>query len=276
LPDPGEKACLVAGFFLSVRQVSAMSFSLTVVLYLCTESNFMQLYFIDPVPLDVPCTVTLGNEESFHCIKVLRMRTGDALHLTDGAGNLYEGQLLGQDTKNCPVMLLSVLAESGKRPFRLHMAVAPTKNIARFEWFLEKATEIGVDEITPLICEHSERVQIRTDRLQKIILSAAKQSLKTYLPILHEPMKFDDFIRLNHPPSRFVAYVEEHQPLHLKTAYREGDCTVLIGPEGDFSKKEMETAIGQGFNAVSLGPSRLRTETAAVVACHIINIVNES
>jgi len=235
----------------------------------------MQLYFIDPVSIQIPCQVTLGNEESFHCIKVLRMRVGETLNLTDGNGNLYEGQILAQDIKNCPVMLTSVTTDYGKRPFRLHMAVAPTKNIARFEWFLEKATEIGIDEITPLICEHSERVQIRIDRLQKIILSAAKQSLKTYLPVLHEPMKFDDFIKLNHPASRFVAYVEEHQPMHLKSAYQNGDCTVLIGPEGDFSKKEMEKAFQQEFKPVSLGPSRLRTETAAIVACHIINIVNE-
>ena len=235
----------------------------------------MQFYFIAPITSIVPCQINLGSEESFHCIKVLRMRTGESLHLTDGFGNLYEGQILAQDVKSCPVMLTSVTPDYGKRPFRLHLAVAPTKNIARFEWFLEKATEIGVDEITPLICEHSERVQIRIDRLQKIILSAAKQSLKTYLPVLHEPMKFNDFIRMNLLSSRFVAYVEEQQPTHLKTAYKNGDCTVLIGPEGDFSKKEMEKAFLQEFKPVSLGPSRLRTETAAIVACHIINILNE-
>lgn len=235
----------------------------------------MQLYFIDPFTASIPCQVSLGSEESFHCVKVLRMRSGDALHLTDGKGNLYEGVILSQDIKSCPVMLTRVTPDFGKRPFRLNMAVAPTKNIARFEWFLEKATEIGVDEITPLICEHSERVQIRIDRLQKIIVSAAKQSLKTFLPILHEPLKFSDFIKLNHPSSRFVAYVEEHQPLHLKTAYQNGDCTILIGPEGDFSRNEMDEAKKQGYIPVSLGPSRLRTETAAIVACHIINIVNE-
>jgi 16S rRNA (uracil1498-N3)-methyltransferase len=235
----------------------------------------MQLYFIDPVSALLPCPVILGNEESYHCIKVLRKRKGDSINLTDGAGNLYEGQILDQDTKNCQVLLLSVIPDYGKRPFRLHMAVAPTKNIARFEWFLEKATEIGIDEITPLVCEHSERVQIRTDRLKKIIVSAAKQSLKTYLPVLHEPIKFEDFIKLNHANSRFVAYVEEKQPLHLKNAYKEGDCTILIGPEGDFSRKEIESARKSGFISVSLGPSRLRTETAAIVACHSINIVNE-
>jgi len=203
------------------------------------------------------------------------MRAGDPIHLTDGIGNLYEGELIGQDIKNCQVMLKSMQMEVGRRPFRLHLAVAPTKNIARFEWFLEKATEIGIDEITPLICEHSERVQIRVDRLQKIILSAAKQSIKTYLPVLHEPLKFDDFIRSEQAASRFVAYVEEHQPVHLKSAYKLGNCTVLIGPEGDFSKKEINEAITSGYQPVSLGPSRLRTETAAVVACHIINIANE-
>ena len=236
----------------------------------------MQLYYITPVLAPLPCTSALGNDESFHCIKVLRMRVGDTIYLSDGLGNLFEGKILGQDIKNCPVMLLAVLPEKGKRPFRLHMAVAPTKNIARFEWFLEKATEIGIDEITPLICEHSERVQIRTDRLQKIILSAAKQSIKTLLPVLHEPVKFDTFIQMNHPGSRFVAYVEEHQPVHLKSAYIKGDCTVLIGPEGDFSRRELDAAIQLGFSSVSLGPSRLRTETAAIVACHTINILNES
>jgi len=265
----------MAGFSLS-GLIRPSSFRLHVVLYLCKELKFMQLYYIDPVLNPLPCPITLGSEESYHCIKVLRMQTGDKIHLTDGFGNLFEGQLLAQDAKQCSVMLLKVTPDVGKRPFRLHMAVAPTKNIARFEWFLEKATEIGVDEITPLICEHSERVQVRIDRLQKIILSAAKQSLNTYLPVLHEPVKFNDFMKMNHPPARFVAYVEEHQLLHLKAAYQEGDCTVLIGPEGDFSKKEIEIAFNHGFNPVSLGPSRLRTETAAIVACHIINILNEA
>jgi 16S rRNA (uracil1498-N3)-methyltransferase len=235
----------------------------------------MQLYFIEPVLTPLPCQITLGSEESFHCIKVLRMRIGDKIYLTDGLGSLFEGSILAQDTKSCPVSVTSVTQEVGKRPFRLHLAVAPTKNIERFEWFLEKATEIGIDEITPLFCEHSERMQIRTDRLKKIILSAAKQSLKTYLPVLHEPMKFEDFIKLNLSPSRFVAYVEEQQPVHLKLAYTQGDCVILIGPEGDFSKREMEKATQSGFQPVSLGPSRLRTETAAVVACHIINLMNE-
>lgn len=244
--------------------------------YLCSHIGFMQLYYIDPVFNTVPCQVTLGSEESYHIVKVLRMRTGESINLSDGAGNLYKGQVLNQDFKACSVTLLAVDAEYGKRPFKLHLAVAPTKNIARFEWFLEKATEIGVDEITPLICEHSERVHLRTDRLQKIILAAAKQSIKTYLPTLQEPTKFSDFVTLNHnSSSRFIAYVEEKQPVHLKAAYLDGDCTILIGPEGDFSKKEMDVAAANLFKPVSLGPARLRTETAAIIACHIINLVNE-
>lgn len=235
----------------------------------------MQLYFTDPFNAILPFTIKLGNDESFHCIKVLRKHVGDTIHVTDGCGNLYKGQILDQDTKKCSVLLFEVIHETDKRQFRLHLAVAPTKNIARFEWFLEKATEFGIDEITPLICEHSERVQIRIDRLQKIILSAAKQSLKTFLPIVHEPVKFKDFIQLNHPAARFVAYVEEHQTLHLKNAYEGGNCVILIGPEGDFSKDEMQSAEKSGFKAISLGPSRLRTETAAIAACHIINLANE-
>lgn len=203
------------------------------------------------------------------------MRAGDPIFLSDGQGNLYEGNILAADARNCQVTIHSLQPEVGKRSFNLHLAVAPTKNMARFEWFLEKATEIGIDIITPLICEHSERVQIRTDRLKKIIISAAKQSVKTYLPVINEPVKYADYLKMNLPEQRFVAYVEERQPLHLKSVYHSGDCTVLIGPEGDFSKKEIEQALKSGFTPVSLGPSRLRTETAALVACHIINFVNE-
>jgi len=235
----------------------------------------MELYFIDPVFSPVPCPITLGNDESYHLVKVLRKRVGEKINLSDGAGNLFEGKILTLDPKACSVMLTTVEREFEKRRFKLHLAVAPTKNIARFEWFLEKATEIGIDEISPLICEHSERVQIRTERLQKIILSAAKQSIKAYLPKLNDPVRFADFVKSNHPTSKFVAYIEEQQPVHLKSAYQQGDCTIMIGPEGDFSKKEMEVAIRDHFKPISLGPSRLRTETAAIVACHIINLLNE-
>lgn len=223
----------------------------------------------------MPCEVIPDREEAYHLIKVMRLSKGSRILLTDGTGNLYEGLIINAEVNRCVVGLQTIKEEFGKRNFNLHIAVAPTKNMARFEWFLEKATEIGIDEITPLICEHSERVQLRADRLQKIILSAAKQSVKTYLPVIHEPIKFPEFVSRNFLGSKFVAYMEERQPVHLKNAYQHGDCIILIGPEGDFSKKEIELALKQEFQPISLGPARLRTETAALVACHIINLMNE-
>ena len=154
----------------------------------------MQLYFIDPLSTPLPCQVILGTEESFHCIRVMRMKTGDIIHLTDGAGNMYTGTIAAENMKACAVFVNSVETNRGKKEFTLHLAVAPTKNPARYEWFLEKATEIGIDEITPLICHYSERENLRMERLQKVILSAAKQSLKTVLPRLNEPVPFEKFI----------------------------------------------------------------------------------
>jgi len=168
----------------------------------------MQLYYIDPVISPLPCQVMLGTEESFHCIKVMRMKSGDTIHLTDGTGHLYTGTIAAENVKSCAVLLNSVESDHKKRTIKLHLGVAPTKNPARYEWFLEKATEIGIDEITPIICQYSERNTLRLDRLQKVILSAAKQSVKTILPKLNEPISFQKFITLNHPPQRFVCYVE--------------------------------------------------------------------
>lgn len=236
----------------------------------------MQLYYIEKPSLPLPCPTQLSAEESVHVIKVLRKKVGDILFLTDGNGNLYEGIILGAHIKECSIMLQSCTPNYGKSTCNLHIAVAPTKNMDRFEWFLEKATEIGIQEITPLICEHSERTVIRTDRLQKIILSAAKQSLKTYLPVLHEPVKFDKFMLNKWTCTKFVAYVEEKQDVLLKNIYTKGqNALILIGPEGDFSKNEIELAKTNEYGIVSLGNARLRTETAAVVACHTINLIND-
>ncbi len=235
----------------------------------------MQLYFINKPSAPLPCPVQLNAEESFHLIKVLRKKAGDTIHLTDGYGNLYEGVILDATIKQCNLLLQSCIPNYEKSPTHLHLAVAPTKNIDRYEWFLEKATEIGVQEITPLICDHSERAVIRTDRLQKVILSAVKQSLKTYLPILNEPVKCIDFISSKKSNMNFIAYVEEKQELQLKDCYLKGNnALILIGPEGDFSKREIEKAKVEQFKMVSLGNSRLRTETAAIVACHTINLLN--
>jgi len=235
----------------------------------------MQLYYIENPIVPLPCPIQLSAEESFHCVKVLRKKVGDSIHLTDGIGNLYEGKIIVSNLKQCTILVQSCTAEYGKSKTHLHIAVAPTKNMDRFEWFLEKATEIGVQEITPILCEHSERTNIRIDRLQKIILSAAKQSIKTYLPILNEAIKFNTFIKKDYAGSKFICYVEERQDIQLKNEYVKGsDALILIGPEGDFSKQEIELAKQLNYSMVSLGNSRLRTETAAVVACHTINLIN--
>jgi len=226
---------------------------------------------------------SLNEEESRHCQKVLRLREGDIIHLTDGKGTLFESRILDARSRQVTVEVISRQDGYGRRDYRLHLAVAPTKNIDRFEWFLEKATEIGIDEITPLICDHSERRQLRTDRLEKIITAAVKQSLKAYHPKLNEPVLLDKFLtsklpgipenRL--PENKFIAYITNGAPL-LKQSYQKGaDAVILIGPEGDFSPVEIETAIKFGYHVISLGESRLRTETAAVVACHTIQLINQ-
>jgi 16S rRNA (uracil1498-N3)-methyltransferase len=214
-------------------------------------------------------------------MKVLRLVKGDIIHLTDGAGNLYESEIISVSGKSCQVLIGRNLAtvgsqvESyGKRDYYLHIAIAPTKNIDRLEWFLEKATEIGIDEITPLICEHSERRQLRIDRLEKVITSAMKQSLKAWHPKLNEPMDYRKFIDGRTETGKFIACIAEGVPL-LKNIYRKGDhAVILIGPEGDFSPAEVEAAVNRGFGVISLGDSRLRTETAGIVACHTIYLLN--
>lgn len=220
---------------------------------------------------------SLNEEESRHCRMVLRLREGDVIHLTDGKGTLFESRIIDIRSKRVMTEVIERQDNYGKRNFRLHMAVAPTKNTERFEWFLEKATEIGIDEITPLVCEHSERKNVRTDRLNKVITAALKQSLKAYHPRLNEPVPFKQFIQLPHTGTKFVAHLEENNPVLLQNEYKKGtDALILVGPEGDFSDKELEIAKIKGFHVVSLGTSRLRTETAAIVACHTVNLLNNS
>jgi 16S rRNA (uracil1498-N3)-methyltransferase len=234
---------------------------------------------------------SLNEEESRHCQKVLRLREGDIVHLTDGKGTLFEARISDARSRKVTAEVISRQDGYGKRGYRLHMAVAPIKNIDRFEWFLEKATEIGVDEITPLICEHSERRQVRIDRLIKVITAAVKQSLKAYHPKLNEPVLLSKFLtsQSSHfpasrlpsfhtnplPENKYMAYITNGAPL-LKQLYQKGaDAVILIGPEGDFSPAEVETAIKSGYEVISLGESRLRTETAAVVACHTVQMINQ-
>jgi len=232
----------------------------------------MQLFYIPSSPAD---TCILDPDESQHCIRVLRLKKGDRIFLTDGQGNLYEGEIREDHARRCTVQILNVSHDDKEKKSGLQMAIAPTKNISRFEWFLEKATEIGIDQIMPLICEHSERKALNTGRLQKILISAMKQSLKTYLPLLNQPETFVESIKAGGSPQKFIAFYEEHHP-HLKDVYIKGKNTlILIGPEGDFSEKEILAALDHGFVAVNLSHSRLRTETAGIVACHTVSLLNE-
>jgi len=219
---------------------------------------------------------TLDETESKHCVRVLRLEKGDEITLVDGRGGFFTAEIADPNPKRCAVNVVRSELNFGLRKFQVHVAIAPTKNIERIEWFLEKATEIGIDRVTPLLCRHSERKEIKHDRLEKVMVSAMKQSLKAYLPKLDELTKFADLIRQPFEGQKFIAHCEEQHRELLKNAMVPGkNYLILIGPEGDFSPEEIEMAIAAGFVPVSLGDSRLRTETAGVVACHTFNLLNE-
>ncbi|MCB0569566.1 MAG: 16S rRNA (uracil(1498)-N(3))-methyltransferase [Phaeodactylibacter sp.] len=220
----------------------------------------------------------LPEEEARHCVQVLRHKTGDIIHIVDGQGGLYKAEIVEANKKRCAARQLEAWPEYGRRPFYLHLAIAPTKNIARMEWLVEKATEAGVDEVTPLLCERSERRQLRSDRLEKIVLAAMKQSLKAYLPRLNELTPLPAFLnqQAGRQQANYIAYLGEGQKGHLKDNIRAGESVcILIGPEGDFSEAEVQACREAGFVPVSLGSSRLRTETAGLAACFIANLINE-
>ncbi len=217
----------------------------------------------------------LGEQESWHCTRVLRLAEGGTVYLTDGRGNLYECLIQLADPKKCVVNVVSVQTEYLKRKNYLHIGIAPTKSMDRFEWFLEKATEIGIDEITPVFCAHSERIRIKTQRLEKILAAAMKQSLKAYLPTLNEPAGLKDLLNLDFSGQKFIATCESGEEDELQKVYKKGtNALILIGPEGDFSPEETVLAKNKGFVPISLGKSRLRTETAGIVACHTITLLN--
>ena len=221
-------------------------------------------------------TYTLEESESKHCIRVLRYSKGDELTMVDGKGGWYRAIILDPNPKRCVVEVIQSISDFEKRNYHLHMAVAPTKNIDRFEWFLEKATEIGIDEITPLLCEHSERKQIKSDRLEKVLVAAMKQSLKAFLPKLNNLTTFESFLMQATADSRFIAHCGEgDKPYLFNVIEPKQKVLILIGPEGDFSLSEIQNAVKKGYKEISLGSSRLRTETAGVVATQIINLVNE-
>ena len=213
-------------------------------------------------------------EESRHIVKVLRKKPGDTLHITNGNGWLFTAKLTLADQKHCAVNIVSKSLQP-KRCYGLHLAVAPTKMNDRYEWFLEKATEIGIETITPIICDHSERKIVKTERFEKIIQSAMKQSLQCYLPKLNSPTAFKDFINQDLNGQKYIAHCEETDKKSLKSQLKpKEDCLILIGPEGDFSIKEIELALQNKFIPVTLGETRLRTETAAIAACHSIAFIN--
>ena len=221
-------------------------------------------------------TYTFSKEESRHCIKVLRKKVGDEINLVDGKGTLYNTVIFDDNLKACKVEVKKKERNFNKRSYRIHMVVSPTKNIGRFEWFLEKVTELGVDEITPIICQNSERKVIKLERLNKILVAAMKQSLKAYLPKLNKTVSWKEFIQQKFNTDRFIAHCGEGGKTPLKQWLKpQQDVMILIGPEGDFSDEEVREAMSSGFVPVSLGKSRLRTETAAVAACHTINLTNE-
>ncbi len=234
----------------------------------------MQLFY-DPEIDPKISLFAFSQEESKHIVKVLRKRVNDLLYITNGSGYLFESKILEADAKRCTVAIISV-TQKEKRPYQLHLVVAPTKMNDRFEWFLEKATEIGVDRITPLICENSERRTIKQERLEKVVQAAMKQSLQTYLPKISNAVSLKAI--LASPPlkgSLFIAHCEDGEKQQLKKLLVPNtDTTILIGPEGDFSTAEIELAITKGFLPVSLGENRLRTETAAIVACTTVALVN--
>lgn len=224
---------------------------------------------------DILTSHVLSEEESQHCVRVLRYTRGDEILLTDGKGNTYTARITNPNPKHCEFEVLTQEKQQKAHDFYLHIAIAPTKNIERMEWMVEKCTEIGVDEITPLLCRFSERKQIRTDRLEKIVLSAAKQSLTPYLPKLNELTDYDTFVRQATEETKFIAHCYKEEKRELKDEIKRGKSVlVLIGPEGDFSEQEVEEALALGFVPVSLGNSRLRTETAGVVACHTAVLIN--
>ena len=218
----------------------------------------------------------LNEEESRHCMKVLRLVIGDVVHLIDGKGGLYEAEIVSESKRNVTLRVLQTTVEYQKRNHSLHIAVAPTKNIDRLEWFLEKATEIGIDQITPVICERSERKIVKEDRLNKVITSAVKQSLQAYHPVLNEAVSFKDFIANNKADYQMIAHCIDGEPRNFISQITQPGKSylILIGPEGDFTPNEIELALQNDFKPLTLGNTRLRTETAALAACFEVNYLN--
>jgi len=235
---------------------------------------FMQIFYAPGINGD---SYVLDEKESKHCIRVLRMVKGTALKLIDGKGNLFEGQISNPDPKGCHITVSEIKHDFEKRNYRLNLAISPLKNPDRFEWFIEKSVEIGVDEITPVICKNSEKKSVKRDRIENIIISAMKQSLKALRPVLNDPVNFDKFMGISSDATMMIAHCrDDMERSKISDVCGKGEnAVIMIGPEGDFSEEEILSAINAGFIPVHLGASRLRTETAGVAACHSIYFINQ-
>ena len=230
----------------------------------------MQLFFTENTKKEF----ILTNEESKHITKVLRKKVGDKINFTDGKGNLLVSEIIISDRKKTQVKIIEKIFKKKQHNYHLHIAISPTKNMDRFEWFLEKSCEIGIDEITPIICERSERRNLKQDRCKRILLSAMKQSLKYRIPKLNNAINLSDFMCKKHEKNKFIAHCEGGIKIELSKEKIEGKILILIGPEGDFTTKEIEKSENNNFIPISLGSSRLRTETAGIVAVHTINLIS--
>ena len=231
-------------------------------------------YFYHPGLDSSVSQFSFTEEESRHIVRVLRKKEGDTLQITNGKGYLFTAEILLADPRRCTGKLLESRKTIPPR-YELHLAVAPTKRLDRFQWFLEKATEIGITEVTPILCQRSERQKLPLEKLERVMQEAMKQSLRTFLPRLNKPRSYADFLQGEHPGLRFIAHCEEEEKMDLKRRVgADKDVVILIGPEGDFTRQEIQDAYEQGFLPVSLGESRLQTETAALVACHTVNLIN--
>ena len=232
----------------------------------------MHLFYLSEITGN---SIALDTVESRHCIKVLRLKKDDIVHLTNGRGSLFEAKISVADPSGCLLTIVKETREYQKRNYKIHIAIAPTKSIDKLEWFIEKATEIGVDEITPVICDFSERTTLKNDRLDKIIISALKQSCQVYKPKLNLAIPLSKFLNEPFLGQCFIAHCAEGEKYHLKEIYVPGsDCLILIGPEGDFSPDEINLAKSKNFKEITLSNNRLRTETAGVIACHTIVLLN--
>jgi len=233
----------------------------------------MHIFYTPDITQD---TYTLNEEESKHCVRVLRLTIGSIVNLVDGKGGFYTAEITSDNPKKVSLSILKVETEFHKRNHYLHIAVAPTKNIDRIEWFLEKATELGIDEITPIITDRSERRVVKEDRLNKVITSAVKQSIKAYHPKLNDAISFETFLKEPFDGEQLIAHcIDNGEKQYIsKLVNPHQKYLILIGPEGDFTPDEVNLALNKGFKALTLGDNRLRTETAALSVCFEINYLN--